>query len=144
MSINRVVITANLGADPELRKTQSGTSVLNMRVAVNDRRKNNATGEWEDYCNWVDVVVFGNRADGLAGMLHKGSKIGVEGKLRWSEWMKDGNRRSKIDVVADNVEILSPKNTSGNSGYSDRHSQARQDQAEYVQATYFDDDDLPW
>ena len=54
MSINRVLITGNLTRDPELRRTQSGTSILSFCIAVNDRRRNPQTGEWEDYANFVD------------------------------------------------------------------------------------------
>ncbi len=63
MSINRVNITGNLTRDPELRSTGSGMAVLQMGVAVNDRRKNQQTGEWEDSPNFIDVVMFGTRAE---------------------------------------------------------------------------------
>ena len=111
MSLNRVVITGNLGADPEIRRTQSGTALLSMRVAVNDRRKNPQTGEWGDYTNWVSAVVLGSRAESLANMLRKGSKIGVDGKLCYSEWDdRNGNgKRSKLEIIADDIELLSPK-----------------------------------
>lgn len=143
MSINRVILTGNLGADPEVRSTQSGTTVLTMRIAVNDRRKNQRTGEWEDYCNWIGVTMFGKRAEALSSMLRKGSKVGVEGKLRWSQWEdKSGGKRSKIEVMADEVELLTPKG--GNQrAYDDRTQDIRQQQAEYVEATYLDDD-IPW
>ena len=124
MSINRVNLTGNLGAEPELRKTQSGMSVLNMRLAVNDRRKNQHTGEYEDYCNWVGVIVFGNRADALANMLHKGSKVGIDGKLRYSEWQtNEGQKRSKLEVIADDVELLTPKGQNGGGGYQGGYQQ---------------------
>ena len=73
MSINRVVITGNLTRNPEVRATQSGNCVMNMTVAVNDRRRNSA-GEWEDVPNFVDVTMFGNRAQALAKHLAKGAK----------------------------------------------------------------------
>lgn len=63
MSVNRVNITGNLTRDPELRATKGGTPMLAIGVAVNDRRKNPQTGEWEDYPNFIDCVVFGNRAE---------------------------------------------------------------------------------
>lgn len=116
MSINRVNITGNLTRDPELRSTQSGTSVLTFGVAVNDRRRNPQTGDWEDYPNFIDCVVFGNRAEPLSRFLSKGSKVAVEGKLRWSQWERDGQKRSKIEVVVDEVEFLSPRNSQGQQG----------------------------
>jgi single-stranded DNA-binding protein len=81
MSINRVMISGNLTRDAELRSTTGGTAVLNLGVAVNDRRKNQQTGEWEDYANFIDCVMFGTRADALAQYLQKGTKVAIEGKL---------------------------------------------------------------
>ena len=82
MSINSVSISGNLGRDPELRVTPTGTSVLSLSVAVNDRVRDQQTGEWRDRANWVDVVVFGSRADAIAPFLAKGSKVAVSGRLR--------------------------------------------------------------
>ena len=111
MSINRVNISGNLTRDPEMRQTQGGSGILSFGVAVNDRRKNPQTGQWEDYPNYIDCVVFGNRADALSRMLRKGMKVAVEGKLRWSQWERDGAKRSKIEVIVDEVEFLSqPQN----------------------------------
>ena len=86
MSINRVVISGNLTRDAELRQTQSGSSILAFGVAVNDRRKNSQTGEWEDYPNYIDCTMFGPRAEKLAQYLTKGLKVAIEGKLRYSSW----------------------------------------------------------
>ena len=101
MSINRVIISGNLTRDPELRSTAGGTSVLGFGVAVNDRRKNQQTGEWEDYPNFIDCTMFGARADALNKYLSKGTKVTIEGKLRWSQWERDGQKRSKIEVIVD-------------------------------------------
>ena len=73
MSINRVIISGNLTRDPELRSTAGGTSVLGFGVAVNDRRKNQQTGEWEDYPNFVDCTMFGTRGEKLQPYLTKGT-----------------------------------------------------------------------
>ena len=116
MSINRVIISGNLTRDPELRQTQSGMPVMSMGVAVNDRRKNPQTGEWEDYPNFIDCTMFGQRAQSLANYLSKGTKVAIEGKLRWSQWERDGQKRSKIEVVVDEVEFLSPRNSQGQQG----------------------------
>lgn len=107
MSINRVNISGNLTRDPELRQTQGGMAILSLGVAVNDRRKNQQTGKWEDVPNFVDCVVFGTRAEKLAQFLAKGSKVAIEGKLRWSQWEKDGAKRSKLEVVVDEIEFMS-------------------------------------
>ena len=113
MSINRVIISGNLTRDPELRQTQSGMAVLSFGVAVNDRRKNQQTGEWEDFPNFVDCTLFGNRANSLANYLSKGVKVSIEGKLRWHQWEKDGQKRSKLDVIVDELEFMSSRQDTG-------------------------------
>lgn len=113
MSINRVIISGNLTRDPELRSTASGLPVLGFGVAVNDRRKNQQTGEWEDYPNFIDCTMFGARADSLSRFLSKGTKVAIEGKLRWSQWERDGQKRSKIEVIVDELEFMSSRNDSG-------------------------------
>jgi len=120
VGINRVVITGNLTRDPELRATGSGMNVLKMGVAVNDRRKNQQTGEWEDVPNFVDVTVFGARAEALSRFLSKGSKVAIEGKLRWSQWeSQQGDKRSKLEVVADEIEFLSSRDGGHGSAMAD-------------------------
>jgi len=109
MSINRVVISGNLTRDPELRATASGMPVLGFGVAVNDRRKNQQTGEWEDYPNFIDCTMFGTHAQSVSRFLSKGSKVAIEGKLRWSQWERDGQRRSKIEVIVEEIEFMTSK-----------------------------------
>ena len=111
MSINRVNITGNLTRDPELRATAGGTQILSFGVAVNDRRKNPQTGAWEDVPNFVDCIVFGSRAEAVSRFITKGSKVAIEGKLRYSAWEnKEGQRRSKLEVIVDEIEFLSRAN----------------------------------
>ncbi len=109
MSINRVTISGNLTRDPQLRSTAGGMAVLSLGVAVNDRRKNPATGEWEDFPNFVDCAMFGNRAEKLAPYLAKGTKVAVEGKLRYRSWndQQTGQKRSALEVVIDELEFMS-------------------------------------
>ena len=109
MSINRANITGNLTRDPELRVTTGGTQVLSFGVAVNDRRRNPQTGEWEDYPNFVDCTMFGTRAEAVSRFLAKGNKVAIEGKLRYSSWEKDGQRRSKLEVIVDEIEFMSQR-----------------------------------
>jgi single-strand DNA-binding protein len=118
MSINRVCISGNLTRDPEMRSTGSGMAIMQLRMAVNDRRKNPQSGEWEDAPNYVGVVVFGQRAESLSRFLSKGSKIIVDGKLRWSEWddKNTGEKRSKLEVVADDIDFASGRGEGGGGG----------------------------
>lgn len=116
MSINRVNISGNLTRDPELRATAGGTQVLSFGVAVNDRRRNPQNGEWEDYPNFVDCTMFGTRAEAVSRYLSKGSKVAIEGKLRYSSWERDGQRRSKLEVIVDEIEFLSRGQQGGDQG----------------------------
>ena len=96
MSINRVIISGNLTRDPELRSTASGLPVLGFGVAVNDRRKNQQTGEWEDYPNFIDCTMFGARAESLSRE-------------------REGQKRSKIEVIVDELEFMSSRNSDSSS-----------------------------
>lgn len=118
MSINRVIISGNLTRDPDLRQTASGMPVLGLGVAVNDRRKNQTTGDWEDYPNFIDCTMFGARAEALSRYLSKGTKVAIEGKLRWSQWERDGQKRSKIEVIVDELEFMSSRNSGQDQGHS--------------------------
>lgn len=114
MSINHVSISGNLTRDPELRSTSSGMQVLQLGVAVNERVKNQSTGEWEDRPNFVDCVVFGNRAEALSRFLAKGSKVAVSGRLRYSAWEKDGAKRSKLEVIVDELDMMTQRQQAQN------------------------------
>jgi len=107
--MNDVTISGNLTRDAETKKTSSGLNVIRFGMAVNDRRKNQQTGEWEDVPNYIDVTRF--MSDGQLNAFFrgwdKGARAVVHGKLHYSSWEKDGQKRSKVDVVADTVEIVS-------------------------------------
>lgn len=105
MSINNVVVVGNLTRDVELRSTAGGTPVLSFGIAVNDRRKN-ASGDWEDVPNFFECVTFGNRATALSGILTKGMKVAVAGKLHYSSWEKDDQKHSKVDIIAREIELM--------------------------------------
>lgn len=130
MSINRVVVSGNLTRDPELRATPGGTQVLGFGVAVNDRRRNQRTGEWEDYPNFIDCTMFGNRAEALSRILRKGMKVAIEGKLRYSSWedKNGGGRRSKVEIIPDEVVLMS-QNPNGQQAPQQYTPQGYQQQA---------------
>ena len=90
---------------PELRSTASGTPVLSFGIAVNDRRKN-ASGQWEDVPNFFECVTFGNRATALSDILTKGMKVAIAGKLHYSSWEKEGQKHSKVDIIAQEIELM--------------------------------------
>lgn len=119
-NINRVIITGNLGSDPDQRTTASGMTVLRFSVAVNDRTRQG--DEWTDYTNWIDCVMFGRRAEAVSRYLSKGTKVAICGKLRFSKWQgDDGKNRSKIEVIVDDLEFMS-RNESRNDAPKQQNS----------------------
>ena len=120
-NINRVILTGNLTADPELRALPSGTSVGRLRLAVNTRRKNGQTGEWEEKPNYFDVTVWGAQAENCAQYLAKGRPVAVDGRLEWREYTtQDGQKRQAVEVIAENVQFLASREQNGNRGGSRR------------------------
>jgi single-strand DNA-binding protein len=117
-NINVVVITGNLTQDPELRHTGGGTAVCELRVAVNSRRKDGATGEWVDKPNYFNVTVWGAQGENCANYLSKGRPVAVEGRLDWREWeAKDGSgKRQAVQIVANSVQFLGSRDGSGGGG----------------------------
>ena len=116
-NINRVVMTGNLTADPELRSLPSGTSVCKLRVACNTRRKNGSTGEWEDKPNYFNVTVWGAQGENAARFLVKGRPVAIDGRLEWREWeTQDGAKRQAIDIIADSVQFLGSRDDASGGG----------------------------
>ena len=107
-------ISGNLTRDPELRVTGAGTSILSFGVAVNDRRRNPQSGEWRTTPTSSTASSSAPAPNRSPRFLSKGSKVAVEGKLRYSSWeTKDGQKRSKLEVVVDEVEFLSSRSQQG-------------------------------
>jgi single-strand DNA-binding protein len=100
--MNKVMLFGNLGADPELRKTPSGASVLKVRLATN-RSWVNKDGVREDETQWHNVTIFGGRGEGLARVLRKGSFLLVEGRIQTHSYEKEGTRRFYTEIVAEDV-----------------------------------------
>jgi single-strand DNA-binding protein len=122
-NINRVVLTGNLTRDPELRSTNTGMSVCSLRIACNTRRKNQATGDWEDKPNYFDVTVWGAQGENCARFLSKGRPVAVDGRLEWREWQdQNGNKRQAVDIVADAVQFLGSRDDAadGSNGFTPR------------------------
>jgi single-strand DNA-binding protein len=107
-NINVVVLTGNLTRDPELRNTNGGTSVCNLRLAVNSRRKN-ASGEWVDKPNYFNITVWGAQGESCAEYLAKGRPVAVEGRLDFRERDTDDGHREYISIIADTVQFLGGK-----------------------------------
>lgn len=148
MSINYVALVGNLTRDVELRATQGGTPVLSFGIAVNARRKN-ASGQWEDVPNFFECVTFGNRATALSDILTKGMKVAVAGKLRYSSWEKDGQKHSKVDIIAQEIELMQNRKPQQQGYQPQQQAQptpqwnAQQAYAEAPQSEFYDED-LPF
>lgn len=104
-SFNRVILVGNLTRDPEVRYTPNGTAVCDIGLAVNERRKS-ATGEWVEEVVYVDVTLWGRTAEVAGEYLTKGAPVLIEGRLRLDTWEKEGEKRSKLRVVADRMQML--------------------------------------
>jgi single-strand DNA-binding protein len=112
-NVNVVVITGNLTRDPELRHTNGGTAVCDLRVAVNSRRKDQS-GNWVDKPNFFDVTVWGAQGENCANYLAKGRPVAIEGRLDWREWeTKEGQKRQAVQIIANTVQFLGSRDGSG-------------------------------
>jgi single-strand DNA-binding protein len=116
--LNRVVLIGRLTRDAELKSIASGQSVCKFSIAVNRRRKNG--DQWEDEPNFFDIVVWGRQGESLHHFLEKGKMVGIDGELKQDRWQQDGQNRSKVEVVANYVQLLGgkPGSSDANSGGS--------------------------
>ncbi len=123
--VNKVILIGNLGADPEVRRTQNGNAVANLRLACNERKKDG--DQWVEHTEWVSVVTFGRTAENCGEYLKKGRQVYVEGRLQTRKWTdRDGNDRYSTEVVAQRVNFLSSpkggesgKSSGGDDGFFD-------------------------
>jgi single-strand DNA-binding protein len=146
-NINRVVLVGNLTKDPELRHTPSGTAVCKLRLAVNTRQKDQATGEWGDKPNYFDVTVWGNQGESCAQYLSKGRPVGVDGRLDWREWeAQDGTKRQAVEIIAESVQFLGSRGDGEGQSQYIPPSDVSADQSDFVKtgAGSAADDDIPF
>ena len=116
--INHVVLVGRLTRDAELKSIASGQAVCKFSIAVNRSKKNGE--QWEDEPNFFDVVLWGRRGEALHQYLNKGKLVGVDGELRQDRWQQEGQNRSKVEIVANNIQLLGGGSGGGGSsgGYS--------------------------
>lgn len=113
-SINNVMMMGNLTRDPELRQTPNGRSVVNFSLALNSAYKD-AGGEWQEVTDFIDVVAWGPLAERVAQYMSKGRRCFVQGRLQSRNWEQDGQKRTKVEVLANDVTFLD----SGGGGRTD-------------------------
>ena len=115
-SLNQVTLMGNLTRDPELRQTPTGQNVTSFSLALN-RAYKDASGEWQEVTDYIDIVCWGPLAERVAQYLSKGWRCLVQGRLQSRSWEQDGNKRSKVEVLANDVTFLDSRG--GGSGDSD-------------------------
>lgn len=121
-SYNRVVLVGNLTRDPELRSTPSGASVATVGLAVNERRKDQG-GNWIEETSFFDVDVWNRSAEVLRDYTTKGSSILVEGRLKQDVWEQEGQKRSKVKIIADRIVLLGSRDNANGGGYGGGNQQ---------------------
>jgi single-strand DNA-binding protein len=154
VGVNNVLLVGNLGADPEVRQTSSGTSVANLRLAINEKRKDG--DQWVDHTEWMGVSVFGRNAENAGQYLTKGSQVLVEGKLQTKKFTdKDGNDRSITEVLCSKLLFLGARGGAssasagdgtgaGRSRSTSAHAKRQATNSARVDDAEFVDDDLPF
>lgn len=114
-SLNKVLLIGNLGKDPEVRYTTSGTAVASFSLATSERLKNKG-GEWEERTEWHNIILWGRLAEIAGEYLAKGKSVYLEGRLQTRKWQdRDGANRYTTEIVADRMQMLGTRNGSGNS-----------------------------
>ena len=144
--INRVILVGRVVKDAELKFTPSSTPVTRFSVAVNRSRKNG--DQWEEEVSYIDIVLWGRSAESISKFLVKGKQVAVEGELRQNRWEQDGQQRSKLEVVASNVQLLSSGTTPGGGNAPSQGQQGsftkKSAPASAPEPEHFDDDGIPF
>lgn len=151
--LNRVTLVGRLTRDPEIRHTAGGMPIISFGLAVNGRQKD-SSGQWAEKANFFDIKYFGDRFERLAQHLEKGRRIGVDGRLEWSSWETDGQKRSKVEIVGNELQFLDSRGEGDSGGGSfrsngataSRSSDLEPDTSDFVPvgAATSDDDDIPF
>ena len=105
--INNVIITGRLTRDIEIRSLKNGTPIGSLGLAYSGVKRNQQTGEYEEVSNFIDCYLYGTRAQALQQYLVKGTKVAISGELRYRSWEKDGQRRSKHEIMIDRIQFMS-------------------------------------
>ncbi|HSM14512.1 MAG TPA: single-stranded DNA-binding protein [Thermoanaerobaculia bacterium] len=140
--LNKVFLIGNLGQDPEVRHTNSGQPVANLRLATS-RRVKDRDGNWSDQTEWHTVVCFSRTAELAGQYLHKGSKIFVEGRIQTRSWEdREGKKQYRTEVVCENLKFLDPRGGAGGGGYDSGNASGGGSQGNG--GDDFGDDDIPF
>jgi single-strand DNA-binding protein len=155
-SVNKVILLGNVGKDPEIRSTPSGTMVASFTLATSDRQKDQA-GNWQDRTEWHNLVAFTRTAEIVRDYVKKGTKLYIEGSLRTNSWedKQTGQKKYRTEIIVNDMSLLSGRDeNAGGGGYS-RGNAGGYDQRsapapaagapdEYSQAAQISDEDIPF
>jgi len=135
-NLNHVVLIGRLTRDAELKYTNTGSAVSKFSLAVNRRRRSG--DQWVEEANYFDIVLWGKAAEVLSQYLVKGKEIALEGELHQNRWEQEGQQRSKVEIIANNIQLLGSARGSGqqSGGYGNTNNQEAQD----ISPDHFDDD----
>jgi single-strand DNA-binding protein len=144
-SVNKVILVGNVGKDPEVRYSQSGTPVANFSLATNERFKDR-NDEWQDRTEWHSIVAWQRLAEIVGEYLAKGSKVYVEGKLQTSSWedRRSGERKYRTEIVARDLLLLGPRGNGGADHQGQNHDENIQDQPSLAGSGEIVDEDIPF
>jgi len=141
-SINKVILIGNLGRDPEVRYTTSGTAVANFTLATTDRWSDSASGERKEKTEWHRIVVWAKQAEIAGEYLRKGKQVYVEGSLQTREWTdRDGNKRYTTEVNCRNFQMLGSRQDAGHTPEGQQPTPAA---AEAEPDRGYEEDDIPF
>jgi single-strand DNA-binding protein len=142
-SLNKVLLIGNLGKDPEIRYTPSGTAVAKFSIATSERSKDKNSGDWIEKTEWHNIVLFGRQAELAGEYLSKGKTVFIEGRLQTQKYEKDGITRYNTEVIGEKIEFLSPKGEGGRRN-TEGASEPTNGGGSYVEPTAFNEDDIPF
>ena len=143
-SVNKVILVGNVGKDPEVRYSQSGTPVANFSLATNERFKDR-NDEWQEKTEWHSIVAWQRLAEIVLEHVAKGSKVYVEGKIQTTSWQdrQSGERKYRTDIVARDLLLLGPRANSGGDHQRPTHNE-NQDQPPHAGSGEILDQDIPF
>ena len=144
-SVNKVILVGNVGKDPEVRYSQSGTPVANFSLATNERFKDRG-GEWQDRTEWHNIVAWQRLAEIVGEYVAKGSKVYVEGKLQTASWedRQSGERKYRTEIVARDLLLLGPRENSGGAHQGPTQNENNEDQPPHAVSGEIVDEDIPF
>lgn len=146
--VNKVILVGNLGNDPEIRYTPSGSAVANISIATSESWRDKSSGEMQDRTEWHRVVFFNRLAEIVGEYLRKGSKVYVEGTLRTRKWQdKSGMDRYTTEIIAGEMHILDSRSGGGGNNHSEhrqQHDAPAQNSNKSAPADNDFDDDIPF